>query len=236
MVRDPLHVLMFPGLDGTGHLFAPVLRELPEEFAPQVIRYPADHALGYEELVSYAEALLPRGRRFAMLAESFSGPLVLQMAAKQPPGLVAVVLVASFQRRPISRLLAGVLRPLVGVVFSRPPPAFVARYLLVGLDAPSQLVAELRAATSMVKGDVLAARVRATLNVDATDALAACRVPILYIGGSEDRLLRRGILRDLRAGQPAAEIHVLAAPHLVLQRQPRKAAALISEFLRRVVS
>lgn len=144
MTQDRLIVLMFPGLDGTGHMFARVLAELPETFAPRVIEYPTDRALGYDELVSYAEAFVPRGHRFAMLGESFSGPLVLQIAAKQPPGLVAVVLVASFHRSPISRLLARLLRPLAGVLFSRPPPAFVARHLLAGADAPRELVAELR--------------------------------------------------------------------------------------------
>lgn len=236
MTQDRLNILMFPGLDGTGHMFARVLAELPEKFAPRVIEYPADRALGYDELVSYAEALLPRGRRFAMLAESFSGPVVLQIAAKQPPGLVAVVLVASFHRRPISRVLASLLRLVAGVVFSRPPPAFVARHLLAGPDAPRELVAELRKVTSMVDGGVLAARVRATLSVNATDALAGVQVPILYVGGSEDRLLRRGVLRDLCAVQPAAEARLLPAPHLVLQRRPREAAAIITEFLTRVGS
>ncbi len=217
-----------------GHMFARVLAELPDEFAPRVINYPADRALGYDELVSYAEAFVPRGRPFAMLAESFSGPLALRLAAKQPPGLVAVVLVASFYRRPISRLLSGILRPLAGVVFSRPPPACFARHLLAGPDAPRELVAELREVTRTVQGGVLAARVRATLSVDATDALIAIRVPLLYISGSEDRLLRRGILRDLCAARPATEAQVLAAPHLVLQRRPREAAAIITEFLTRV--
>ena len=236
MADDRLLVLMLPGLDGTGRLFGPILGQLSGGLEPTVVQFPADRALGYDELVSYADAFVPRGRPFALLGESFSGPLVLRMAARQPPGLVAVILVASFHRHPISRPLSCLLRPFVSVIFSRPPPALIVRHFLAGYDAPSPLVAEIRDATSMVQGGVLAARVRASLSIDTTEALAACRVPILYIGGSEDRLLRRGVLSDLRAIQPATEAHVLPAPHLVLQRQPNAAAALISEFMARVGS
>jgi pimeloyl-ACP methyl ester carboxylesterase len=236
MAQDQLTILMFPGLDGTGRLFAPILGELPAVLVLQVVQYPTDRALGYDELVTYCSTLIPWRRRFVLLGESFSGPLVLQLAAREPEGLMAVILVASFHRRPISRLLSGLLRRFVGVAFSRPPNAFAVRCFLAGLDAPGALIEELREATSMVQRSVLAARVRAALSVDATDALAACRVPILYIGGAEDRLLRRGVLRDLHAVHPAAEAHILAAPHLVLQRHPREAAALIGEFLARAGS
>jgi pimeloyl-ACP methyl ester carboxylesterase len=106
----------------------------------------------------------------------------------------------------------------------------------LGADAPAELVAEIRSAVAEVPRSVLAARVRDALRVEATEALLACRVPILYVSGSHDRLLRRSLVRELQGHHPALEHRILAAPHLVLQRQPREAARIVSEFLERLTT
>jgi pimeloyl-ACP methyl ester carboxylesterase len=230
MAAAPLLVMFLPGLDGTGRLFAPLLAELPGAFEPKVVQYPPDRALGYEALASLVEAQLPAGRKFALVGESFSGPLAVSIAAKTPQGLVAVVLAASFHRCPVSPWLAAV-RPVARAIFARPAPVFVLRHLLAGPDAPAALVEEFRAAVAMVRPEVLSARVRAALDVDASDALSACRVPILYLGGTEDRLLRRAIPEEIRAIRPNVDVRFLASPHLILQRRPREAAAALSDFL-----
>lgn len=46
-----LRLILLPGLDGSGVLFAPLLRHLPPDVEPVVVRYPPDRALGYEELL-----------------------------------------------------------------------------------------------------------------------------------------------------------------------------------------
>ncbi len=221
--------MLLPGLDGTGDLFAPLLAELPEAFETRVVRYPHDHLLGYEALASLIEEQLPTSQTFALVGESFSGPLALMVAAKAPPGLAAVALVASFHRRPVAPWLAA-LRPMMSAILSRPPPELVVRHLLAGSEAPADLIAKFRAAVARVRPEVLSARVRAALDVDASDALAACRVPLLYLGGTEDRLLRRAIPDEIRAILPSAEVHQLPAPHLILQRRPHEAAAALRDF------
>ena len=55
-------------------------------------------------------------------------------------------------------------------------------------DVPAT-VATLHAALEMVPPVVLAARVRAVLSVDETDALSACRCPVLCLEGARDRLV-----------------------------------------------
>lgn len=227
--------MLLPGLDGTGDLFAPLLAELPRAFEASVVRYPADRPLGYEELASLVEGQLPARRPFVLLGESFSGPIALRVAAKAPLGLAAVVLAASFHRRPVAPWLAA-LRPMTRAIFSRPPPELVVRHLLAGPNAPADLVAKVRAAVARVRPEILSARVRAALDVDASGALAACRVPLLYLGGTEDRLLRRGIPSEVRAILPSAEVRLLEAPHLVLQRRPGEAAAALGDFLKTSVA
>lgn len=231
MATAPL-VMLLPGLDGTGDLFAPLISELPGSFEARVVRYPPDRSLGYEALTSLVEGQLPARRPFVLLGESFSGPIALKVAAKAPPGLAAVVLAASFHRRPVALWLAA-LRPMTHAIFSRPPPELVVRHLLAGPNAPADLVAKVRAAVAMVRPEVLSARVRAALDVDASGTLAGCRLPLLYLGGMEDRLLRRAIPGEIRAILPSAEVRLLEAPHLVLQRRPGEAAAALVDFLAR---
>ena len=98
------------------------------------------------------------------------------------------------------------------------------------------LIAEFRAAVASVKPEVLSARVRAALDVDASDELSACHVPLLYLGGTEDRILRSAIPAEILAIQPQADVRFLAAPHLILQRRPREAAAALSDFLAQTTS
>lgn len=97
-----LTLILLPGLDGTGRLFSRLAEQLPGELEPRVVALPTDRELGYAELVRHARDQLPQDRLFALLGESFSGPVALRLAAERPPGLVALVLVASFHRRPVA--------------------------------------------------------------------------------------------------------------------------------------
>jgi pimeloyl-ACP methyl ester carboxylesterase len=87
-----------------------------------------------------------------------------------------------------------------------------------------------------VKGNVMAARAREALRVDATPWLRACPVPILFLGGKEDHLLRSAIPIEIRALRADAEIRMLDAPHLVLQTRPRESMKLVEEFVVRAAA
>lgn len=224
---------MLPGLDGTGRLFARLARALPPSMEPRIVRFPPDRLLGYRDLVRLATGQLPAKRPFALLAESFSGPLALRLASARPTGLAAVILVASFHRRPVSAGLAA-LAPLVHLLVTLPPPGFAIRRWLAGADAPVDLVDEVRAAIRSVRPAVLAGRIREAMSVDASDDLAASSLPLLYVGGAGDRLIRPGVVEEMRAARASLEIHEIDAPHLVAQRRPAELAAAVSAFLGRV--
>src|SRR5260221_8527089 len=94
-------LILMPGMDGTGELFAPLLRALGSSMESAVVRYPADAPLGYAELLPRVRAELPSSEPFVLLGESFSGPLALMLAAEAPAGLRGVILCASFASNPI---------------------------------------------------------------------------------------------------------------------------------------
>jgi pimeloyl-ACP methyl ester carboxylesterase len=230
----PLLVLLLPGLEGSGRLFSRFVAAADDLLELRVLSYPPDRFLGYGALEELVAREFPVHRPFALLGESFSGPLALRLAAKGPPGLLGVVLVTTFHRNPAAPLFRR-LSLLAPFFFRMPLPPHAVRLLLAGADAPDDLVAEVRAAVAAVGPGVMAARVREALLVDATDALLACPAPILFLGGKDDRLLRSALPFEIRSLRPDAEIRVLDAPHLVLQRCPDQAMELVAGFLRRCV-
>jgi len=230
----PLTTLLLPGLDGTGRLFSRVLAAADGALELRVLRYPADRYLDYARLEALVLRELPAGP-FAILGESFGGPLALRIAARAPAGLVGVVLAASFHRRPAARLFR-VASPLGPAFFRLPLPAHAVRLLLAGHDAPDDLVEDVRDAVAAVKGSVMAARAREAFRVDATATLRRCPVPLLFLGGKHDRLLRSALPIEVRALRPDVEIRMLDAPHLVLQRRSSEAMEIVRSFLLRAAA
>jgi pimeloyl-ACP methyl ester carboxylesterase len=155
--------------------------------------------------------------------------VAVRLAARRPAGLAGLALVATFLRYPpVAALLGRALarRSVVRV----PPPAALLRLAVVGSEAPAALVDEVRGAIRRVSPDVMARRLRAVLAADVRAELAGTRVPVLYLGGARDRIVGRWAAAQVKAARPDAEVVMLDAPHLVLQRRARQAAGVLSAF------
>ncbi len=228
----PPKALLLPGLDGSGRLFAPLLEAGPRGFVPEVVPYPPDEPLGYDDLVARVRRRLPRGR-FLVLAESFSGPIAIRLAAERPPGLEALVLAATFLHSPLNPLLHPI-RGLVGArFFGAAMPAAVVRWFMAGTDAPDAIVREVQRAVAAVSPEVLAHRSAEALRVDVREDLARVDVPVLLVAPTRDRLIRTDVADEVLAVKPDAEVALVDAPHMVLQRCPHASLARIEEFLAR---
>jgi len=225
---ERLPLLLLPGLDGTGLLFRALRAHLPEEVAPVCESLPPDPRLGYRDLAS---GLHPPDVPYAVLGESFSGPLALLLADRDP-NVRAVILAASFARRPAGAL--SWLWPLVrSPLFRARLPDAVLRRFLLGEDAAALDLAAFRMAGRFVEPAVMAARLRAVGRVDVERELGRCRVPVLYLRARRDRLVGPEVAERVRRVNPRVEVEALDAPHLVLQRAPEEAGRRIGEFLRR---
>lgn len=223
----PLPIVLLPGMDGTATLFADFVSALPASLRAVPIAYPGDRIMRYRDLVDFVEERLPGGA-FALLGESFSSPVALAIAARRPPGLRGVVITAGFARSLLPRALLAVARP---AMFRSPPPDALIRRMLTGRDADPSLVAAVRAAMAAVRPEVMAARLEEIVTVDATSDLERCAAPILYLEGSADRLVGRDAPALVLATRPDVTRVRLDAPHLLLQRRPALAAAVIATFL-----
>ena len=217
----PILVLL-PGMDGTGELFAPFIAALGDEFEVRIVRYPGGHCGGYIELEKIARQAIPVDRPYILLGESFSGPIAISIAASAPGQLRGLVLCCTFARNPRPRLAAS--KPLLRMVPLKLLPA--------GWLLPHSMRARFKQALRQISASALRARLSAVLTVDVLDRLAACSVPILYLRAGRDRLVPRAAGDLVVRVKPAARIIQLAAPHFLLQTVPEEAAQEVAAFLR----
>ena len=224
-------MVLLPGLEGTGDLFANLLPELPQTLNVVTAAYPPQRFLPYAELVSWLSDVVPKEGLFALLAESYGTPLAVKFAATHPPNLVGIILSAGFISNPVRswglvpKLLA---RPLL---FRFLPPDFILEYFVVGPHASESLKSAFRQAVRSVSAKVLAERARAVINCDAKLEIGQVNVPLLYLRGTEDRLVGEESLDQIKRLHPETISFSVRAPHLLLQREPRIAASAITRFL-----
>lgn len=219
-----------PGFDGTGLLFEPIKAAL-QDAAPSVVCYPNQTPQTYESLVQLVSAALPCDVPYILIAESFSGPIAIQAAALARLRPHALILCASFATCPLGPILGMVARLGSRLLFQvRPPEWFIRRYL-VGEDAPKKLIEDFYRALGAVSVPVLEARLDSILQVNVLRDLAALSVPVLYIRGSQDRLVKAESLRIIQNFCPGVQIETVNAPHLILQRAPERCVELIRRFL-----
>jgi pimeloyl-ACP methyl ester carboxylesterase len=229
-LQSELKLVLLPGMDGTGQLFNDFIEALPKALETVTVRYPADRCLSYSELENFVRAVCPPSEPFMLLAESFSTPLAIQYAASNPVNLEGLLLCAGFATSPVRgwrRFLGSLLAPLV---FGVPLPNLAAKLWLVGPDASPSLLTAVRSAVSSVQSKVLAARLRAVLGCDARAELGRVAVPILYIQAKQDRLVSASCLEELQRIKPQMSVAALEGPHLLLQREPRRAAEVVAVF------
>lgn len=226
----PTTLVLLPGMHGSGQLFAPFVRALPDSIKPLPVSYPPDLALDYEGHLDLVLAALPVDEPFVLLGESFSGPLAIMAAARQPKGLRGVILCATFVTYPPS-LPAFVGRLLVSTGVFRMKSTRLFLRLLLGKHPPAELKELFVQALARVRPEVLAARARAVLDLDCTDALRDCPVPILDMVADHDRIIAGRYSEFMHAIRPDAEIVHFNAPHIILQCAPIEAAREIQRFV-----
>lgn len=224
-------ILILPGMDGTGKLLLEFMQALPGSTRREIANYLPDVVLSYDELAKLVRSMCDDSPAFAIVAESFSTPLAIRIAAENPANLKALVLCAGFASSPVrgvKRLLASVLAPLL--MRGAPPESAIRRWLL-GWDAAPSTVAATREAIASVTPAVLSARLRAVLACDVREDLRNVTAPMLYLQARQDRLVPARCLEEIRGIRPEVRVEIVDGPHFLLQREPQTTAKIVAEFL-----
>jgi pimeloyl-[acyl-carrier protein] methyl ester esterase len=223
-----IRIVLLPGLHGTDDLFEPLLQHCPPEFDPVVISHPPDRELSYEALAGEMRRQIAGRQPTILLGESYSGPLALRLAAQRSEGLVAVVLVGTFVLPPGPRWARFLPWRFI---FRMRLPTQVLRAMAAGWPDDAAIVARTAIVLKKVSAGVLATRLRSTLTVDARSWLTSCSVPILYLAGARDRVVRRHCLKTILRYRPDVVARTLPTSHFILQVAPAEAWKAITEFL-----
>jgi pimeloyl-[acyl-carrier protein] methyl ester esterase len=195
-------------MHGTSGMMAPLAGLLGTDRDVHVIAYPADVPLGYAALVAYVTERLPPGR-FVILGESFSGPIAIEIAAREPARTAGLIFA------PIHPAFS----PLVNAVMLG---KFTIRH--------PEIVAALRATLTEISAATARKRMTEALTVDKRPQLAATTCPLLYLAGSRDRMIRRHCVRTILAARPDTQLRQFDAPHMLLETHAPAAAAAIRRF------
>jgi pimeloyl-[acyl-carrier protein] methyl ester esterase len=222
-------LVLLPGMDGSGDLFAGFAAALGDGITPLVLSYPTDQILSYEGLADFARQQLPAGQPYALLGESFSGPVAIALAAERPPGLTGLILCCTFARNP-----APLFRRCASLISFLPVSSRLSGLavpFLLGRHATPALRQALRAALDRLQPAVLRARLRAVLALDCAAQLSNVAVPVLYLQAAQDRVVSRASGHYIVSLLPSVKVAVLPGPHLLLQTQPAQAASAVRRFL-----
>jgi pimeloyl-[acyl-carrier protein] methyl ester esterase len=230
--RPELGLVLLPGMDGTPHLFGPLLAALPATLRNTVVTYPPVGRNGYADVQPHVDAAVAATGPCIVLGWSFGGPLALRAANTRPDLVRGVVLVASFVLPPQRWLRwTGPLLCSPLVLAMR-----VLRRLPLWLGKPKH--DPLRQAKARIWREVpartLAARARAIRHVDARADLAALRVPLLYLAGNADRVVPPHALATIRALHPQVEVAMLRGGHFALFAAAADGARALAGFQQRV--
>ncbi len=227
----PITLVLLPGLDGTGNLFANFIQELPTTVKVIKVAYPSRQFLPYSELVTWLSEIVPKDGHYAILGESYGSPLAVKFAATHPPNLIGIILSVGFISNPVRRywpLPKLLARPLF---FRIRPPDFVRAFFTAGSNAPESLKLLMRHTMRSVNTDVLAMRARATIDCDARQEIRQVEIPLLYLQATEDRLVGKDCLEEIKRLHPKTISISIRTAHLLLQREPLLAARAVIQFL-----
>lgn len=236
LLRGPRVWVFLPGLDGTGTLLEPVLQYIPDGVRAIIVRYPTSTPSDASELLEIIEAAIPANEEFALIAESFTGPLALKIAGSNLPGLRALVLCASFARAPVALTFPAIACSLFSMMAMAlrhfKIPVWLIRWFLLG-NEHAELAPKVRQALGSVSPGAFASRFKVLLEFNDEFAPATVEAPILYIRPTQDRILRGKDLAVVSQRYPRVQVHEVESPHLVLQCKAKASVALIADFAQR---
>ena len=229
MNKEVSHLVLLPGLDGTGRLF----RWLTDKYAGSVplhiVNYPADARLGYRELTADVRALIG-SRNVIVLGESFSGPIAVEIAASMPNQVKGIILAATFVRSPWPAWLVRMAARLNPGLAPRP----LMYAILRGRNTDPSLNMEIEKILTEMPPEVRSKRLNEVADADVRDRLKAVQCPILVLHGTKDWLVpRTSVVKSVKSN-PNATIALFEAPHMLLQTNAAAAARAIEAFVGKI--
>ena len=220
-------LVMLPGLDGTANLYSKVLELDWNGMPATALALPNEGPQDYDALAKAIIPTLPQGD-VVLLAESFSTPLAILIAASEGSRVKALVMVAGFCSSPQPSGLGWL--PLLPL-FSLTPPAFLLKQVLADENSPPDLLDSLARSIRQTPAATLAERARVVLALRESDCPDLRGVPMLLLQARQDRVIPWDAQSQLERHFPDATCHWINGPHLLLQTRTQECRDAVVGFL-----
>lgn len=231
MSASNTRLVLMPGLDGTGELFASLRAQLLADLDVVTVRYPQDRPRSYKELRSIVIEACEGFPSVALFAESFSSPLAIEIAALGLNNLSGLILCAGFAAPPINGVVGTIIRNIPANLLNLSPPEWAIRRYLVGIGAPAALVQQVKQTIARVPAPIIRFRLHEVLTYSAMKSVARVRVPALYIQASDDRLVLSAAFEKISSANSKVLHELVTGPHLLAQANPGAVAVAVLNFL-----
>jgi len=220
-----MKLVLLPGLDGTGKLFAPLIEALPNSIDIQVITYPLNKEQSYHELIEYVKQNLPR-EDFVLLAESFSGPIAYQVALSKPNQLKSLILVATFLENPRPFLLKFI--PSCKVL-ALPIPNILSKIFFLGFSVKIKVIELFNESIKTVSPSVIQYRLKEIRQLKPSKQ--KIKLKTTYIQASNDKLILSKSLKDWQKVCDDIDVFTVKGEHFILQAKPIKCAEIVARVV-----
>ncbi|VAW99672.1 hypothetical protein MNBD_GAMMA21-1682 [hydrothermal vent metagenome] len=228
-----MRLILLPGLDGSGQLFAEFIDSLAENISVTCISFSEQEQLAYPELADYVRSRLPTDEKYIILAESFSGPIACLLAQTNLKHLQAIIFVASFLKNPNRRLLwLTCLLPLT-ILLRFSPPDFIIRKWMLGEKAGDEMLSKFKSILRRLPVKTIKFRLQEIYNL--TLAEFTIGLPVYYIKPLQDRLVMEDNYYDFEKRCSTIELFTLDGPHFILQSKAKECANYVSQCVNKTI-
>jgi pimeloyl-ACP methyl ester carboxylesterase len=230
--RPPL--VLIHNLGGSSLDWPPEIRRLSAGriFALDLPGHGKSAGAGQQAVDGYAQSLAAflnelNLKRAVVVGHGLGGAIALELGRRCRARLAGLCLINSGARLPVpGNILENVAHPS-----TRPLAVQALTSLLSGPQTPAPLVDALTGRLNAVRPSVLHADLQACDAFDFTRHLKRIPVPVLVIGGTEDRFTPPAFAQALAASLPHAALQMIdGASHLAPWEEPRRIAALLDLF------
>lgn len=229
MQRSSFSFIYLPGFHGTDSLYSELVRNLEGRSSDShSITYPVTLSQDYETLYQWLVEELDLSHPRVIIAESFSSPLAIRLAAEFPHSVKALIIAGGFCSSPLPAILSAL--PFQPLMMLNPPKRFI-RYFLLDDTSEKELIDKVAESTSALPSKTFAQRVRAILSLKAEPCETQVQAATLLIQASRDQVLDKNTQLIMQSHLPHARVHWIDSPHLIFQQYPVYCSELISSFL-----
>jgi len=225
-----MHIVILPGLDGTGKILGVFIAALEAKYSIEIIDYPAKTLLSYIELANLVLGKLPKDVPYVIIAESFSGPIAVKVATQAQKNLKGIIFAASFVKNPIA-----LPKRLAALTKAQPLKSSTALSLAkpftFGKWASKDLQTLLTSAIDGVSHEVIVHRLNEVMSIDERVKFSSIKVPMLYLRPRADRLVSKSTASEMRTLNQKIHIEEIEGPHFILQTHRAVCVEKISHFI-----